>query len=124
MICKICRKELEFNFDEETLEKMRKTRLCFGCTFWEEKVALRKINDPNAVVIKGKHYYMGKEEKQSEYELRGFGGQEFNFRFLSGKQKGKIIKTTNLWYNGEIPEQFKDKLTDNAKFVVPKGNKK
>jgi hypothetical protein len=116
MNCKICKEEIEFNFDERTVAELRQKRLCFSCQFWDEKVLMRKNHDPNAVVISGQHYYIGKEEQTLKYEMRGFGGQEFKIKFTAGKRKGQIVTTTNLWFNGKIPEHFRDKLTDNAVF--------
>ena len=32
--------------------------------------------------------------------------------------EGRIVKSTNLWHNGTIPENFRDVLTDNAEFII------
>lgn len=48
---------------------------------------------------------------------RGFGGQEFTIRF----HNGRTIKTRNLWWLGDIPEEYWEALPDNAVFVKKGG---
>jgi hypothetical protein len=43
----------------------------------------------------------------------GFGGRRFDIRMNNGKE----IMTNNLWYNGKIPENHREKLADNATFI-------
>jgi len=57
-------------------------------------------------------------ENHSE-PFKGFGGRDFSIKFYDGRD----IKTSNLWYQGEIPERFKEFLSDNAEFVYPKCNR-
>jgi hypothetical protein len=71
-----------------------------------------QMDQPGGLVIGGKHYRLG-----SEYEgsgaFKGHGGA----RFVIETADGTRVVTTNLWYQGEVPEHFRDRLPDNARFV-------
>ena len=75
---------------------LSRKRRCFTCDFWIEV-----LSDPNTLIIDGKSYQMGPEFSNSG--SRGFGGQAFTIRIL---KSGNIIRTTNLWHQGEIPRLF------------------
>ena len=45
----------------------------------------------------------------------GFGGGCFWIRF----KDGKTLTTNNLWYNGEVPSEFRSELPDTAEFYWP-----
>lgn len=44
---------------------------------------------------------------------RGFGGSKFKVKM----NDGRVFETTNLWCQGHITPQWKDKLPDNAEFI-------
>lgn len=79
--------------------------------YWEErKIALQR--DPKAfVVIDGECYYVEDENDTNPY--RGHDGRPFTILF----NDGEVIHTTNLWYNGEVPEEYKPYIPNNAKFI-------
>ena len=89
---------------------------CYDCYFWLEKVNLAQHHLARRVIVKCEHYMIG--ENHSE-PFKGFGGRDFSIKFYDGRD----IKTSNLWYQGEIPERFKEFLSDNAEFVYPKCNR-
>jgi hypothetical protein len=106
MNCIICGKEIEkSSFTNAVLCSSE----CFHINFWNEKVEER--DDPRIVRVDGKQYYIGNEDDSSHF--RGFGGTRFVIQFFDGR---KVI-STNLWYNGEIPESHKELLPDNAEFI-------
>ncbi len=72
--------------------------------------------EPRAVRIDGCHYWIGEESPSTPNNQRGYYGKKFIIEFFD-KKRGRI-KTTNLWLNGTIPERFRDRLEDNAKFIV------
>jgi hypothetical protein len=76
--------------------------------FWWEKIQIK--NDPRTARINGTHYLIGREEDK----FKGFGGQTFYIQFFDGR----LVKTTNLWCQGEIPEVMRMVLPDNARFVA------
>jgi hypothetical protein len=91
------------NFAQSMFEK----RLCFTCHHWVKLLELR--DDPKTVRAKNHHYRIGSEGDP----FPGFAGTKFGVKFTDGR----VITTTNLWHQGEIPERFRARLPDNAEFV-------
>lgn len=90
--------------------------VCIGCNFWLK--ILNTINDSNRFIINGESYYDdGYKDIKDKHHL-GFGGDYYKIR----KNDGSIVETNNLWYNGEIPSIFKDRIKDNAEFIKQYGN--
>lgn len=83
--------------------------LCYTCSFWQARVYEK--DDDRTVRINGVHYQIGIE---SAHGFRGFGGRQYKIKF----PEGRIVTTTNLWTQGEIPEIWKDQLPDNAEFIT------
>ena len=83
--------------------------LCFFCEFWNDKVPIKDLD--TVARINGEHYIIMPESDLPS--IRGFGGERFKIRFFDGRE----VITHNLWYQGVIPEAFKDDLPDNAEFV-------
>lgn len=98
-VCKICGKE--HNDSED---------ICFDCNFWSKKLLQDKENPERIAIIDGTHYFIGDEDSQSGF--RGFGGARFQIEFNDGRK----VVTTNLWCQGDIPEFWRNKFPDNAKF--------
>lgn len=82
---------------------------CFHNDYWGSKV--KDKDKDNMVRIKGEHYYIGEEDSKSSF--RGFSGMKYKIKFFDGRE----VISTNLWYNGEIPDNFKELLPDNAEFM-------
>ena len=82
---------------------------CFTNAFWLEKIDY--IDE--LTIINGECYHIGKETAKG---FRGFCGKNFIIKYIDGINKDKTVFTTNLWYNGVIPDEFKDRLKDNAIF--------
>ena len=106
MNCVICNKEISKSmFSNKNLCSSE----CFQFNFWDENI---KIKDELHIArIKGEQYYIGNEARSNPF--RGFGGRRFIVRFLDGRE----VISTNLWYNGKIPESHIELLPDNAEFV-------
>ena len=49
----------------------------------------------------------------SDSPFRGYGGKGIKIKLHTGE----IIVTNNLWHNGEVPKEFRDRLPDNAEFI-------
>lgn len=79
----------------------------FTKKYWEDLIE-RDI--PNRLVINGVHYV---HNGMSKSKYRGMGGSEYTIK-LNG---GAIVKTNDLWHQGDIPQEFRDELPDNAEFV-------
>ena len=117
--CRICGDE----FDKSVYGKyvdLCERKECFHKAFWNRALQLYldgdKTENGNLVArIDGHHYIIGDEDDSPS--LRGFAGREFNIVFIYGPHKDKKVTTTNLWYSGEIPEEYASVLVDNAIFI-------
>jgi len=108
--CKECGKQEKLHWTEATNERLIREKLCFSCNFWNEKIGIK--NDPMVVRIDGCHYQI-EDEIDEPIAFRGYGGRKFVILFDDGRK----IVTTNLWFQGEIPKRFQERLPDNAKFI-------
>ena len=79
---------------------------CFIKYYWSRTL------DNDALIIDGVCYHDGGfVQDESKVAFLGFGGMVFYIK----KNTGEIIKTNNLWRNGDIPNYIK--IKDNAKFI-------
>lgn len=99
-----------------TRARLRKTGWCHTCDFWE-----RHIVEATGVVINHRHYSIGDEGEVAGRRRSlggwglGCGGAEYEIEFLADARR---VVTHNLWVQGKIPERFRDRLPDNARFVT------
>lgn len=87
---------------------MKDEKLCFRCWHWLRLVAVK--DKPTTVRAKGHHYQMGDDRDP----FPGFAGATWTVKF----HDGRVVTTKNLWHQGEVPEHFRERLPDNAEFVV------
>jgi hypothetical protein len=107
--CRICGKPGDGeHFDNG--EYLIADKLCFSCGFWQRYIDQQ--DDPNIARVNGTHYYIA-AETSNPYGSRGFGGALFVIQF----HDGRVVRTTNLWCQGDIPKEFQKLLPDNAKFL-------
>lgn len=84
----------------------------FTNEFWQGHYE-QALKDPkHHPVIDGVKYYISTRESDAA-GFEGFGGRKFTICFNDGTE----ITTRNLWHNGEVPDEWRDKLPDTAKFV-------
>ena len=105
-ICEICGREFDKKHYSGKFENICGLNNCFGEKFWRIIVDEKDEH----VFINGGSYFIEDENKGG---FRGFDGRKFRIR----KNDGTEIVTTNLWYQGQVPDNFKDILPDNAEFV-------
>ena len=114
--CKVCDKAFEA-WRKTRWESIDKSIEEDGdCYFWMGWVlrAESRFYDYRMARVDGRLYYIEDEICEGLHKVfRGFDGKQFEVEF-DGEV---IIETTNLWYEGKIPEHFKDRLPDNAEFV-------
>lgn len=80
--------------------------------FWEMHLQHDASLPPHtAVIVDGHHYLIGDEDSTSQF--RGFAGAKFCILF----NDGFYTESTNLWHQGEIDPEWRDKFPDNAKFI-------
>jgi len=124
--CRECGEPPFGKYMEPTQSDMEKRGLCFSCNHWTDVVAETK---PGRAVIAGFIYSIGEDELsiarrcgwpaaagrlRSDYRhVLGHGGAEFSIEFFDGSQR----TTTNLWAGGQIPDHFRERLPDNARFL-------
>ena len=116
--CRVCGKQ------SETMPYMGPlcSKECHSAAFWDEKVALRGAGDVTSsgakvARISGTHYILGKQGSGVPSDMRGMAGREHFIRFTSGPHSGQTVRCCDLWYQGEIPGDYRDRLPDNAEFV-------
>ena len=78
---------------------------CFLCAFWEN----RARSHPRTV-IDGYVYTPGTRTKG---RFRGMAGRRFDIEYFDGTR----ITTRDLWGGGEVPEAFRDRIPDTARFL-------
>lgn len=106
MKCEVCGKEIE---KSSYSNAVLCSSACFFDHYWMERV--NNQDSKTQVVVDGWVYQIEPEDSCSSFH--GFDGAKFVIEFFDGRR----VTTTNLWSNGEIPEKFRDKLKDNAKFI-------
>ena len=84
-------------------------QLCHTCNFWQTHIEHK--DDPECIRAGHKHYRVYPDKNSG---FKGFGGHTFTIEMLDGR----IITTSNLWQQGEIPERFWEQLPDNAKEFI------
>lgn len=95
----------------ETRERMLARSLCFLCLFWHDRIDAQ--SDPAACIINGQSFQDAGRRTDINRSSLGFGGREFRIEFLDGR----VIETNNLFGQGPVPERFRDRLPDTARFV-------
>ena len=88
---------------------------CFTCYFWYKRY-LRHIAFPNqSFIVDGTAYMVCEEPKEGERGWGcGFGGSEFRIKPFGSDE---VIISHNVWCQGDVPDNFKDLLPDNASFI-------
>lgn len=112
--CEICKREIE---KSSYMHAVLCSSECFDRHFWNEKVSWMlagDVTEDGGIVVRcqGVHYVIESETSNSGF--RGFSGHKLIWKFLQGPHKGKVILSTNVWCQGDIPQDYKDVLTDNA----------
>jgi len=96
---------------KQVADEMVARGLCFWCNAWTNTLAELGSDD---AVIDGTHYSIGPEPAPGAYRSAlGHGGARFEIEFFGGR----TVTTTNLWAEGRVPEHFRGRLPDNARFI-------
>ena len=107
--CVICGKEIE---KSSYSNAVLCSSVCFHKHFWNEIIAEKEQH----IIVDGKCYQDGGNvENPSPYTFLGFSGRRFWIKFFDGR----TLTTNNLWYQGEIPEEYQSELPNTARFYTP-----
>lgn len=112
--CVECGNIFGASWDKITNERIISAGVCFTCDFWRGYAA--KTGDAKSIRINNEHYWLGKATKPGD--ANGYGGSWFTIK----RDTGEEIKTCDLWHQGTIPEHFRQRIPNNAKFVKPEAH--
>lgn len=104
--CEICGKKID---KSRFIGKILCSNKCFNISFWRKIIAEKDKH----IIIHGECYCDGGENSPGPF--RGFSGRRFWIKF----KDGSTLATNNLWYQGKIPDKFRDELPDTAEFYNP-----
>lgn len=107
--CRHCGDVAPLDMNEEFIRIHLAAQLCRRCHFWVEKVERR--DEARSVRVDGRHFRI--REDFDGPGFRGHGGTRFTIRFHDGRE----VATRNLWSQGDIPEEWRAELPDNAVFM-------
>lgn len=106
--CHECGGEIKYCYDHK--DRLAKKVECFLCDFWSSLVGKDGI-----IVVRndGKrhHYQIGPDTGEKSW--KGFGGDRWRILF----EDGRVIETTDLWHQGDVPERFHDRFPVTARFI-------
>lgn len=105
--CRRCGEEVSTPTHRPVLEQMCGLQVCFRCWFWLECVKIR--DEPYAIRLDGTHYAIG----PAGYRF-GFYGRTAEVVF----RDGRVVGTRSLWWQGRIPDHFREELPDNAEEII------
>lgn len=112
-ICTKCGAEVESSrYWRGVASEMEERQFCHECNFWQNHIDADKTSNKDVfVVADGNHYIIGDENSTDSF--RGYSGAKVTVKFFDGR----VVKTSNLWCQGEIPEAFKAEMPDNAELI-------
>lgn len=112
-ICCICKKEFEKPWFREPFNDVCGSE-CFSEKLWRIREE-EYLNGKSFIIINGCLYSDGGYVKNpSTASFLGYDGREFNIKMNNGTK----IFTNNLWCGGDIPENHRKILCDNAVFIT------
>ena len=111
MICSICGKEFEKLHYNTPFNDVCSSE-CFEEKLWRMREEGYLKGEPY-IIINGNLYTDGGYKKNVKSSWLGYSGREFNIKMDDGTE----IFTNNLWHGGNIPENHREILCDNAVFV-------
>lgn len=109
--CKICEaSDFHGNYASDIGERMKRDGICFTCAFWEMRA---EAGCPT--VIDNCVYSPGNNTNEnSRADFRGCAGRRFDIEYLDDGQK---ITTFDLWVGGVVPERWRERIPNTAKFL-------
>lgn len=116
--CSMCGRPEKAMYIEPKGTQLKKNGLCFHCDFWVEKRTLYNAQGRKGplLVINGDGRSDGGAQPDGQVRaFMGFGGSVFH---LYNLVTGELWTTNNLWSYGEIPDNFRAGMPDNAVYLT------
>lgn len=111
MLCSICGKELDRIGYHAPFNDVCSSE-CFGEKLWRMREEDHKKSP--FIIVDGVMYSdAGNVENPKDKWPLGHGGRVFKIQ----KDDGTVFSTNNLWCGGGIPENHREVMRDNAKFI-------
>lgn len=112
-VCRICHTPINFeDYDQKDkiVQLMKRDNLCFCCAFWKDKIYKPS---QEREIINGVHYifYPWIPKKKKSIDIRND-----SYYVLHGD--GSVRKSNNVTIQGKIPDRFKSRLKDTARFIT------
>ena len=108
-VCEFCGK----SYRKRLLPKAYLGNHCHDCSFWLRKQYLSEEDKKRQTIVDGCHYMYMVTNEDEELVFRGYGGRAFHILFHDGRE----VKTSNLWSQGKIPQEFRHLFPDNAQLI-------
>jgi hypothetical protein len=124
VVCKECKQRGELMCWFPAMQTQLVDRqLCFSCNTWMDKVNEQERGKTFYVTSKYDCYSLGPEPSKESWRNHkgdlGFGGRRWEFE-LRGDITHHIV-SHNVWYGGEVPEHFRDRLKANCTIIPRTG---
>ena len=110
--CKLCGGVVYIWYSGDMKERLQEKNICFSCDFWESVHAEVQRKGTKKIIVEGSAYHISKDTPGDYF--KGHGGRRFVIRYLA---TGEEVVSHNLWHDGDVPPNFKEKLPDTAEFV-------
>lgn len=111
IVCEICGKEFDKPHYYEPYNKVCGSD-CFAEKLWRIREK-EYIDGKHFIIIDGCMYTDGGYRENERSSFLGHSGRKFTIKMNDGAE----IFTNNLWCGGDIPENHREILCDNAVFV-------
>lgn len=110
--CKLCGRPETATYMEPIGTRLKKEQICFGCDFWMERRSQYNAQHRRGtiLVIDGMVRSDG-GEADPRTPFLGHGGARFYIKHLI---TGRVWTSNNMWFGGEIPDEFRGGMPDNA----------
>lgn len=82
--------------------------------FWKD-LYNKMANDPRWIRIKSKSFIFAGLDDTAPNEWNKFGYP--NAIGYAKLKNGSVIRSNNVWFQGKIPEEFKELMPDNAEWI-------
>ena len=112
-ICEFCGK----SYRKRLLPEAYFGNHCHDCSFWLRKQYLSEEDKIRQTIVDGSHYMYMVTNEDEHLVFRGYGGRAFHILFHDGRE----VRTSNLWFQGKIPKEFRHLFPDNACLVQVEG---